>query len=120
VRIARLRASDVVTLRVRRHDDVQDVRLSAVPIAHRPSGRPALGLALRSRRGVGSEVVAVEPGSAADRAGLTAGDVITLFAETTAPSEAQIARAFAALPERGGVMVAFTREDAHHVTVVER
>jgi hypothetical protein len=120
VRMARLRAGDVLTLRVRRYADVQDVRLSALPVAHGPSGRRTLGLTLRTRRGAGAEVLSVEPGSAGDRAGLMAGDVITLFAETTAPSEVQITRAFAALSDGGRVMVAFTREDAHHVAVVER
>jgi len=65
-------------------------------------------------------VIRVERGSAADRAGLTVGDVITLVADVSAPTPAQVTRSFTSVPEGQRVMIAVTRGDAHHVTTLER
>jgi PDZ domain len=121
VRMARLSAGDTLTLLVRRRGEARNVALVAT--ASVSAGRPAsgvLGLALRARPGLGVEVVRVDRASAADRAGLAVGDVITQFAEAPAPSPAQVARAFAAIPEGQRVMVSFSRRDAHLVTALER
>lgn len=117
---ARLQAGDSVTLRVRRAGELHEATVAAAPIVPAPPFERALGLGLRVRRGVGAEVVSVEPGSAAERAGIVAGDVITLFAGVAAPTPAQVARAFGALAAGGGGLVAFTRGDTHHVVAVER
>jgi hypothetical protein len=118
VRVARLSAGETLSLRVRRQGEVRAV---AVVASTPPSPPPnqSLGLILRPRPN-GAEVTAVEPGSAADRAGLTAGDVITLTAGVSAPSPAQVQRAYTALAQGGRVMVAVTRGDAHFVTTLER
>ena len=118
VRAARLSAGETLTLRVRRRGALRDVALAAVPEA-RPASR-SLGLTLRGRTRIGAEVVGVERGSAADRAGLTAGDVITLVADVTAPTPTQVVRTFGSFGEGRRVMVAVTRGDAHFVTTLER
>jgi hypothetical protein len=119
VRMARLLAGESVTLRVRRRGDVQGVALAAIAVAAQPGNR-SLGLALRGRGRIGAEVVRVEPGSAGDRAGLAAGDVITLVADVQAPTPAQVMRSFAALRDGQRVIVAVTRAGAHSVTTLER
>ena len=68
--------------------------MAAAP-ATRPANR-SLGLTLRARPKIGAEVVRIEPASAADRAGLTLGDVITLVADVPAPTPAQVTRSFTA------------------------
>ena len=118
VRAARLSAGETLTLRVRRRGTLRDVALAAVPSAQ-PVSR-SLGLTLRGRTRIGAEVVGVERGSAADRAGLTVGDVITLVADVTAPTPTQVVRTFGSVGEGQGVMVAVTRGDAHFVTTLER
>lgn len=118
VRVARLSVGESLTLRVRRRGEIREVALAATaPVA--PSSRP-LGLTLRMRPKVGAEVVRVERASAADRAGLTVGDVITLVAEVSAPTPAQVLRSFAAAGQGQRVIVAVTRGDAHFVTTLER
>jgi S1-C subfamily serine protease len=64
--------------------------------------------------------VRIEPGSAAHRAGLTRGDVITLIADVPAPTPAQVTRSFASTGPGQRVMMAVTRGEAHFVTTVER
>jgi hypothetical protein len=118
VRVARLSAGETLSLRVRRQGEV---RAAAVVAAAAPSppANQSLGVILRPRP-TGAEVTAVEPGSAADRAGLTAGDVITLIAGVSVPSPAQVQRSYTSLAQGARVMVAVTRGDAHFVTTLER
>ncbi len=59
-------------------------------------------------------------GSAADRAGLALGDVITLVADVSAPTPAQVMRSYTSMGQGERVMVAVTRGDAHFVTTLER
>jgi hypothetical protein len=119
VRVARLSMGDTLTLRVRRGGEVRDVVLIAgSPIA--PPAVASLGLTLRARHGVGTEVIALAPGSAGDRAGLAVGDVITLVAARAAPTPAQVTQSFRALSQGQRVMVAVTRGRAHFVTTLER
>jgi hypothetical protein len=117
VRSARLVPGEAITVRARRGGDVQEI--GVVAAAPRPqSGVAALGLTLRALPGVGSEVVRVTPLTAAHRAGLEAGDVITLAGAITAPTPGQIRDAFAADPEGQGMLVAVTRGTSHRVLVV--
>lgn len=110
---------DAVVLTVRRSGEVRDVPLTVAAVPA-PAGSPALGLTLRAVRGAGVEIVGVGPGSAAFRAGLEAGDVITRFGEVDAPSAAQVARVFAAAPEGLPVLAGVTRGTAHLVVALER
>jgi len=95
-------------VRVRRGDAVQTVGLIAAPMQTAPRSI-ALGLRLRNLSRTGSAVMDVEAGSAADRAGLRVGDVITLIGTTTAPSPAAVRRAFDRAPPGAAILVAYTR-----------
>jgi S1-C subfamily serine protease len=119
VRVARLEAGETLTLRVRRRGELREVRLTA-GAAVPPSDPRSLGLTLRARARIGVDVVRVEPGSAAERAGLTTGDVITLVGELSAPTPAQVMRSFAAVGQGQRVLIAVTRGSAHFVTTLER
>ncbi len=118
-RQSRLVEGEAVVLGVRRGGKVRDVPLTAAS-APAPVGRSSLGLTLRAIRRVGVEVVRVEPGSAAFRAGLEAGDVITRFGGVNAPSAAQVSRMFAATAGDMPVLAVITRRDAHLVVALEK
>jgi len=119
VRIARLSVAETVTLRVRRRGDLREVALVAsVPGAQAASR--SLGLTLRARPKIGAEVIRVEPSSAAHRAGLSVGDVITLVANVSAPTPTQVRRSFASVGPGQQVIAAATRGDTHFVTTLER
>jgi S1-C subfamily serine protease len=119
VRVARLSVGEALNLRVRRGGEIREVALvahaTAAPLASR-----SLGLTLRPRPKIGAEVVRVERGSAADRGGLALGDVITLVADISAPTPAQVVRAYNSMGQGQRVIVAVTRGDAHFVTTFER
>jgi hypothetical protein len=119
-RTAGLAAGETVALRVRRRGQpVRDVSLEASPVRTVVASR-ALGLTMRRRARAGAEITDVQSESAADRAGLATGDVVTLFGDVAAPTPAQITRVFASTPLGGQVMVAVTRGEAHHVLTLTR
>jgi C-terminal processing protease CtpA/Prc len=72
-----------------------------------------LGLTLRLRARVGSEVVSTERESVAARAGLLPGDVITDAGSVSAPTPAAVATAFSALESGQILLTAVTRGDDH-------
>jgi hypothetical protein len=130
-RAERLRAGDTVSLRVRRGGAVRDVQVTAVQMGSSPSRTapssptpPAddasLGMRLRTIPRSGAEVLSVEPSSSAARASIQPGDVITVAGQQINPTPAQITRAFAALPDGGRLLVAFTRGNEHRVVVLEK
>lgn len=115
----RLSPGDALALRIRRGGQVQDVTLVAAARLAIPVS-PQLGLTLRPAPRAGAEVIQVDRGSAADRAGVAVGDVITLIAAVRAPSPAQVLREFNRLAEVQRVLLAITRGDTHVVTTLER
>lgn len=119
VRVARLSPGDTLALSVRRAGDLRDVMLVASAPVTAPS-TPQLGLGLRSVPRVGVEVVRVDAGSAAARAGVAVGDVITMAAGTAMPSPVQVQRAFEALAAGQRLVIAVTRGHTHMVSVLER
>jgi S1-C subfamily serine protease len=66
------------------------------------------------------EVLRVERASAASRAGLRPGDVITIAGDLQAPTAGQLARLFAAEPATSPVLIVIARGDAHQVAVLEK
>jgi hypothetical protein len=118
-RVARLSVGETISLRVRRRGETREVGLVALAQVVEPESRP-LGLELRTRARLGAEVVRIDRGSAAERAGLAAGDLITLIADVAAPSSAQVLRSYTSLAPGEHVMVAVTRGNAHFVTTLER
>jgi len=118
-RMSRLAAGETLTLRVRRGGEVREASIEVAAISA-GAGSDALGLVLRRRAGVGAEVASVQRTSVADRAGLSTGDIITLFGDVEAPSPSQVERSFAALRPGDRVMVAVTRGETHYVTALGR
>jgi hypothetical protein len=119
VRVARLSVGETLRLRVRRRGEIRDVALVANAPAAQPPSR-SLGLTLRARPEIGAQVVRIDRGSAADRAGLALGDVITLVADVSSPTPAQVMRSYTSMGQGERVMVAVTRGDTHFVTTLER
>jgi len=119
VRAARLAIGEALSLRVRRRGELRDVALVATAPAVPPASR-SLGLTLRARTNVGAEVIRIDSGAAADRAGLTPGDIITLVADVPAPTPAQVIRSYVSMARGERVIVAVTRGDSHFVTTLER
>jgi hypothetical protein len=118
-RTARLGAGDAVTMRVQRQGKPEAVSLLAAPVERPPSPMP-LGLTLRRVGRVGSEVVDVEPQSAARAAGIEPGDRITMIGDVRNPTPAQIEGGFAAVAPGQRVLIAITRGDAHRVATLGR
>jgi S1-C subfamily serine protease len=58
--------------------------------------------------------------TAADRAGLRAGDIVTRAGDHVDPAPAQVRRAFDDAPEGGAVLLAVTRGDMHRLLVLRR
>jgi hypothetical protein len=118
-RIAAVGQGDTVVLTARRGGESRDVRIIAAPVPPPPSRWP-LGLTLRAIRGTGLEVVRVEPKSAASRAALEAGDLISAAAGIEAPSPAQLTRLFAEAPDTTPVLLVVSRGEAHYVVALEK
>jgi hypothetical protein len=118
VHSTRLAAGASVTLRVRRRGAALAVPFVA-PAA--PPARPGvLGVTLARQPGAGSRVLQVESDGAADRAGLKVGDLVTRAGEQSAPTPAQIRRAFETLPDGGVVLFGIMRDASHRLVTVTR
>jgi S1-C subfamily serine protease len=118
VRTSRLSIDDAVKLRVRRRGEVLDVAVVAARPPEPPVAR-SLGLTLRRRTGIGAEVISVAAASAGSRAGLVAGDLVTLIDDIETPTPGQVMRSFAALGEGQRVIVAITRGTDHFVMTLQ-
>jgi S1-C subfamily serine protease len=117
VRMARLAPGASIVLRVRRASEVRQVSLVT---AASPPFDAALGLTMRTVRRVGADVSEVSPGSAAARAGIREGDVITAVGNIRAPTAQQVETAFAAAPANRPLLVAIARGNRHHVVALEK
>ena len=118
-RIARMAPGASVVVRARRDAESRDVALTAAE--HASSGDPAtLGVTMRTIRGAGAEVLDVDDGSSAARAGIEPGDLITAIGIVRAPTAQQVTRAFEAAPVDGAVLVAITRGARHRVLALEK
>jgi S1-C subfamily serine protease len=94
--ISTLQAGSAVQLGVRRGGARSGITLAtAPPDAKVAAGAQALGLTLRTLRGIGVEVVMVAPGTAASRAGVRAGDIVTHLDGEPQPTALAIERAWA-------------------------
>ena len=120
VQLARLSAGQVLTLRVRGHNEERDVSLQVQPPAQPATETSALGLRMRRAPRVGTELLAVDPGSAGARGGLVPGDTITVIGDISAPAPAQIARTFSSAPQGTPIVVGVTRGTTHLVTTLSR
>jgi PDZ domain len=118
VRAARVGAGDTLNLRVVRRGEQRMVQLR-VP-ASSEENAAFLGLGMRRVASTGTEVTRVVHGSAAEAAGIAAGDLITAIGNIRTPTPAQISSAFEALDSKGLLIVAVTRNGAHRVLALQR
>jgi S1-C subfamily serine protease len=120
VRTARARAGEILTLRIRRHGESTETALLA-PYHTPPVVRTAaLGLRMRLTPAQGSEILSVEPGSAADRCGLAVGDVITLIGDIASPTPDQVRKLFTRAGQDRPIVVGVRRGTTHLVTALTR
>ena len=117
--LTRIAAGDIVTLRLRTNGRTREVQVTAAVPIQEPEDF-SLGLRLRTVPGVGAEVLAVEPRSRSDRAGLMAGDLITVIGAQKTPTAAQVPVTFDSIDAGARVLVAFTRAVEHRVAVLEK
>jgi S1-C subfamily serine protease len=75
---------------------------------------------MRVRAGIGSEVLDVEEGSVATRAGIKVDDILTRIGEIAAPTPAQVTSAFAAVSKDRALLAAITRGTEHFVVGLVR
>jgi len=115
-RTSRIAPGDVLRLRIRRGDRVEDVELTAAEAAAR---RSPLGLVMRGLRMIGTEVVSVEAGSAGARAGVQPGDLITIAGPVRAPSPAQVAQVFSSARPGSPVLFGLSRGTTRLVIAIE-
>ncbi len=118
--IEQLEAGNGIDVRVRRAGAspiALTVIAAALPLP--PSPAP-FGAGLRARARIGSEVLRIEPGSAAAHAGLSVGDLITAIGAQAAPTPAQVVRAYADTADDRPLAVAVTRGAAHLVLALEK
>ncbi|MCC7418474.1 MAG: hypothetical protein IT176_15160 [Acidobacteria bacterium] len=125
VRAERLAAGAAAVLRVRRGGEVLDVTViaspppePAAPAPAAESGDPGLRLARAAR--VGSRVVRVTAGSAADRAGLRANDVIVRAGADAAPTPEQVRRQIEAAGGGGTTLLVVVRGAEHLLVTLSR
>jgi serine protease Do len=118
VRAARVGVGETVTLRVTRRGAQRTVQLDMPPSPEQSAN--TLGLTMRGVAGVGAEVMRVERGSAADQAGIVAGDLVAAIDSVTAPTPSQVSSAFASI-QRGDLLIAAIRRGgAHRVVAIQR
>lgn len=119
VRTARLGAGDTMAIRVWRGGTQRELLVvAATPADVTPSSM--LGLTMRPIAGVGAAIVRVDPGSAAEAAGVETGDVITAIGDTVAPGAEQVETAFASTRRGALLILAVTRGAAHRVVAIQR
>ena len=112
---ARSGAATATRLQLRRRGALTEVTVTPRPT--RPGEE--LGLTLAST-GTASRVVRVTSGSAAARAGLRPGDVLSAVGASRTLAPADLQRQFASLPEKGTLLLAVARGEDHHIAVLAR
>jgi serine protease Do len=113
-----LKAAILVEKASREADISTTVRGEPQPV--RPGAQRLLGLTLRTEKDAGAKVLRVEPGSAAARAGLRPGDLVTRLGAIDAPRAADVFSAFRSAALQGkGVLAAVERSGSHLVLAVE-
>ena len=110
---------NAAVLDVHREGEMQQVRVIARGKSA-SANDAALGLTLRTIPRIGAEVVHVLPRSAAARAGIQAGDVITRAGDVDTPSAAHVSRLFVTESQGGSLVVALTRDQDHRVLAINK
>lgn len=118
VRVARTPPGTALTLETIRQRVPRSVRVNVGVLPEQPilpSGSGMLGLTLRAAPEIGSEVLRVEPRSAASAADLAPGDVITVIGDVQAPTPAAVQQAFRAASPGSYLLVGLQRGEQHLV-----
>lgn len=110
-----------VVLSVVRRGERREVSLS-VGAAPQPAeeGTTAIGLTMRTRSGAGAEVLRVGAGSAAERAGLRPGDVITQLEDRARPTPADVTRRYARAEPGQRLLLGVARDGRSVAIVLEK
>lgn len=98
----------------------QHIAQLTVPASAPRTSAATLGLTMRRAPGTGAEVMSVARGSAADDAGVVAGDVITTIGSVDAPTPAQVRYTFGSIGHGDLLMVAVRRGTSHRVVALQR
>lgn len=111
-----------LTVTLVREGNRQDVTLETVghPIRPLAGGQADFGAALENSPGTGALVTAVTSGSAADSAGLRAGDIVTSFGDRARPRPADITGAFSQMKPGEWRFAGVARGPERLVVVVRR
>jgi hypothetical protein len=118
-RMERLAAGQTVTMAIKRGEQDVEVRVTATgATAEPPRQEQPLGLTMRAMPRVGVQITGVLAQSAANRAGLEIGDVVTRFGAFEQPSMRQIGQAYASAD--GSLIVTVTRGDRHLLLAIEK
>jgi hypothetical protein len=117
---ARVGVGETVSLSVVRDDTIETITLTAAGPQSDAATPPTLGLTMRAVPRHGAEVLRVEPGSAAARAGIETGDVIISLAGRPSPAPAEVRQLFAAAASDRPLIVTLARGAAHRVLVLEK
>jgi S1-C subfamily serine protease len=83
-------------------------------------GAVNVGLILQTIRGAGAEVLAADPGTAAGRAGLRAGDLVVRLGDKRAPEAGDILKAYAAARAGDALLLTVRRGTQHLVLALEK
>ena len=87
---------------------------------HTAAAEPEIGAVLRPVRGIGVEVVTVEPDAAAHRAGIRRGDLIIAIDGMARPEPADVIRQFRAAPAGRSLLLTIRRDGNHRVVAMEK
>lgn len=118
VHVSRLGAGEKATLKVRRAGELHDITISATP--PRPARSTALGLTLVPARGLGSRITQVAAHTAGDRAGLQAGDIVTVAGDDVEPSPLLVRRLFDDAHAGGAILLTIRRGATYRLVVLRR
>jgi hypothetical protein len=120
--VGRAAPGSSITVRIVRGGETQEhtVTVGSSAAVHTGNAAPGLGLELLARSGGGIEVLSVAPGSAADRAGVLAGDVITRIGDLPRPSPADARRLYTQLASDAWLLVGITRGDRRMVVALSK
>ena len=92
----------------------------AADIAPSAAGKTAFGAALRPVPDIGVEVVTVEPGAPAHRAGIRRGDLIIAIDGVERPEPAAVIRQFRAASAGTSLLLTIRRNGNHRVVAMEK
>lgn len=114
------RPGAAVTLDTVRRGEPRKVTVTALPAGTQPLSPSGLGAVLRAVPETGAEVVTVERGSAAERGGLTQGDLVIALDGAQRPDPAVVLKAYAGAKPGTTLLLTVRRGAGYRVLAVEK